>query len=113
MADTQQKQLKEFPSQNNDDGIYIDATAYVSVVANDPFHPGQLLSLLIDASDVVSAQLMGYGVLDNVRTPVVRLIYENGQAEDVYDTGHTWAAQNTHLSPLSILFLCNFLGVKT
>jgi hypothetical protein len=63
----------------------------VLIVANDPFHPGQLVSLLIDPASVTSSQQMGYGVLDNSRTPVVRLFYENGQAEDVFDVGHVWA----------------------
>ena len=70
---------------------HIDATGYVLIVANDPFHPGQLAELLIDPASVTSSQQMGYGVLDNVQTPVVRLFYENGQAEDVFDVGHVWA----------------------
>ena len=61
------------------------------VVANDPFHPGQLIQLLMDPESVTSAQFMGYGVLDEVQTPVMRLFYENGQAEDVFDVGHVWA----------------------
>jgi len=63
----------------------------VSIVANDPFHPGQLVKLLIDPASTTSAQLMGYGDLDGTKCPVVRLFYENGLAEDVYDVGRTWA----------------------
>ena len=61
------------------------------VVANDPFHPGQLAELLMDPESVTSAQFMGYGNLDGVQIPVMRLFYENGQAEDVFDVGHVWA----------------------
>ena len=71
--------------------MYIDATKYVGIVANDPFHPGQLRSLLIDPASVTSAQFMGYGDLDNTKCPVVRLFYENGLAEDVFDVGHRWS----------------------
>ena len=60
-------------------------------MANDPFHPGQLVNLLIEAKEITSAQLMGYGVLDNVRTPIVRLFYKNGTAEDVFDVWHNWS----------------------
>lgn len=74
---------------SRDDVIYIDATKYVSVVANDPFHPGQLRNLLIDPASTTSTQFMGYGDLDGTKCPVVRLFYENGLAEDVYDVGHT------------------------
>lgn len=70
---------------------YIDATGYKLIVANDPFHPGQLAELLIDPASVTSAQPLGYGVLDDVQTPVVRLFYENGQAEDVFDVGRIWS----------------------
>lgn len=61
------------------------------IVANDPFHPGQLAELLIDPASVTSAQLMGYGNLDGVQVPIVRLFYENGPAEDVFDVGHVWS----------------------
>ena len=70
---------------------YIDATGYRLIVANDPFHPGQLAELLIDPASVTSAQFMGYGNLDEVQVPVMRLFYENGQAEDVFDVGHVWS----------------------
>lgn len=71
--------------------IYVDATGYKLIVANDPFHPGQLAELLIDPASVTSSQMMGYGVLDEVQTPVVRLFYENGQTEDVFDVGRIWS----------------------
>ncbi len=70
---------------------YIDASGYRLIVANDPFHPGQLAELLIDPASVTSAQLMGYGNLDGVQVPIVRLFYENGPAEDVFDVGHVWS----------------------
>ena len=60
-------------------------------MTNDPFHPGQLVNLLIEAEEITSAQLMGYGVLDNVRTPIVRLFYKNGTVEDVFDVWHNWS----------------------
>lgn len=60
-------------------------------MANDPFHPGQLVKLLIEMEEITSAQLMGYGVLDDVRTPIVRLFYQNGTAEDVFDVWHNWS----------------------
>ena len=60
-------------------------------MANDSFHPGQLVNLLIEAEEITSTQLMGYGVLDNVRTPIVRLFYKNGTAEDVFDVWHNWS----------------------
>ena len=63
----------------------------MSIVANDPFHPGQLRNVLIDPASTPSAKLMGYGDLDGTKCPVVRLFYENGLAEDVYDVGRTWA----------------------
>jgi hypothetical protein len=63
----------------------------MSIVASDPFHPGALARLLIDPASITSAQFMGYGVLDEVQTPVVRLFYENGLAEDVFDVGHRWS----------------------
>ena len=69
----------------NADSIYIDATNYKLVVANDPFHPGQLINLLIDPDSIESAQVIGYGNLDNVRTPIVRLFYKNGTVEEVFD----------------------------
>ena len=71
--------------------MYIDATKYVCVTANDPFHPGALARLLIDPASVTSAQFMGYGDLDGTKCPVVRLFYENGLAEDVFDVGHRWS----------------------
>ena len=82
---------KQKATQNNDDVIVIDATQYVGIVANDPFHPGTLVSLLIDPASVTSAQFMGYGDLDETKCPVVRLFYENGLAEDVFDVGHRWS----------------------
>ena len=82
---------KQKATQNNDDVIVIDATQYVGIVANDPFHPGRLHSLLIDPASVTSAQFMGYGDLDGTKCPVVRLFYENGSAEDVFDVGHRWS----------------------
>ena len=60
-------------------------------MTNDPFHPGQLVNLLIEAEEITSAQLMGYGVLENSRTPIVRLFYKNGMAEDVFDVWHNWS----------------------
>ena len=60
-------------------------------MTNDPFHPGQLVNLLIEAEEITPAQLMGYGVLDNVRTPIVRLFYKNGTVEDVFDVWHNWS----------------------
>ena len=69
----------------------MDATKYVSVVANSPLHPGELGTLLIDPASVTSSQVMGYGNLDNAQVPVVRLFYENGLAEDVFDVGHVWS----------------------
>lgn len=84
---------KSQKTQNNsaDDVIYIDATKYVNIVANDPFHPGQLRNLLIDPASVTSAQFMGYGDLDNAKCPIVRLFYENGLTEDVFDVGRRWS----------------------
>ena len=73
----------------------IDATQYVGIVANDPFHPGRLHSLLIDPASVTSAQFMGYGDLDGTKCPV-----ENGLAENVFDM--------VALSPL-LSFLCGFV----
>lgn len=60
-------------------------------MANDPFHPGQLVNLLIEAEEITSAQLMGYGSLDEVQTPIVRLFYKNGTVEDVFDVWHNWS----------------------
>jgi len=71
--------------------IYIDATQYKLIVANAPFHPGQLAQLLIDPASVTSSQMMGYGVYEDSRTPIVRLFYENGQTEDVFDVGRIWS----------------------
>lgn len=68
-----------------DNSIYIDTTNYKLVVANDPFHPGQLINLLIDSDSIESAQVIGYGMLDNSRTPIVRLFYKNGTVEEVFD----------------------------
>lgn len=86
---------KKLPQQNNnsddDEVIVVDATNYVGIVANDPFHPGQLRTILIDPEEITSAQQMGYGVLDNNKTPIVRLIYRNGQAEDVFDVAYRWS----------------------
>lgn len=78
-------------TQNNDDVIVIDATKYVCIVCNDPFHPGALHTVLIDPASVTSSQMMGYGELDGTSSPVVRLIYENGMTEDVFDVGHAWS----------------------
>ena len=64
---------------------YVDATKYKLVVANDPFHPGQLIKLLIDPHSIESAQVIGYGDLDNVRTPIVRIFYKNGTVEEAFD----------------------------
>ena len=69
----------------NADAEYIDTTNYKLVVANDPFHPGQLIKLLIDPDSVESAQVIGYGGLDGVQTPIVRLFYKNGTVEEVFD----------------------------
>ena len=55
------------------------------IVHNDPFHPGELRTVLIDPNEIASGQMMGYGVLYGKDTPVVRLIYKNGTAEDVFD----------------------------
>ena len=60
-------------------------------MANDPFHPGQLVNLLIEKEEITSTQLMGYGMLDNSRMPIVRLFYKNGAAEDVFDVWHNWS----------------------
>ena len=60
-------------------------------MTNDPFHPGQLVNLLIEAEEITSAQLMGYGSLDEVQTPIVRLFYKNGTVEDVFDVWHNWS----------------------
>ena len=60
-------------------------------MANDSFHPGQLVKLLIEAKEITSAQLMGYGGLNGVQTPIVRLFYKNGAAEDVFDVWHNWS----------------------
>lgn len=60
-------------------------------MANDPFHPGQLVNLLIEAEEITSAQLMGYGSLDEVQTPIIRLFYKNGTVEDVFDVWHNWS----------------------
>lgn len=60
-------------------------------MANDPFHPGQLVNLLIDKEEITSTQLMGYGMLDNSRMPIVRLFYKNGMAEDVFDVWRNWS----------------------
>ena len=60
-------------------------------MANDPFHPGQLVNLLIEKEEITSTQLMGYGSLDGVHTPIVRLFYKNGAAEDVFDVWHNWS----------------------
>lgn len=63
----------------------------MGIIANDPFHPGQLVNLLIDPQEITSAQLMGYGTLDNAKVPIVRLTYKNGLAEDVFDVWHNWS----------------------
>ena len=60
-------------------------------MANDSFHPGQLVKLLIETKEITSAQLMGYGTLDNAKVPIVRLFYKNGTAEDVFDVWHNWS----------------------
>ena len=59
-------------------------------MCNDPFHPGQLHTVVMAAKDIQSHQFMGYGMLDNARTPVQRLIFINGTAEDVFDVEHNW-----------------------
>lgn len=87
---------KKLPQQNNnnendDNVIVVDATKFVSVVASDAFHPSRLVTLLIDPEEITSTQLMGYGVLNDIETPIVRLIYKNGQAEDVFDVAHRWS----------------------
>lgn len=63
----------------------IDTSSYIAVVANDPFHPGRFVTLYMDANEVASAQMMGYGNLDGRQVPVVRVFYNNGTAEDVFD----------------------------
>jgi hypothetical protein len=63
----------------------------VAYLGEDPFHPGQLVKVYEDAAQIASAQLMGYGVLDGINTPVVRLFYDNGSARDVFDAWHIWA----------------------
>lgn len=60
----------------------------MSVLANDPFHPGQLTTQLIDPLTIASTQLLGYGDSPYGRQPVVRLIYTNQSAEDVFDAWH-------------------------
>jgi hypothetical protein len=42
------------------------------------------------AKDIQSHRFMGYGTLNNIRTPIQRLIFINGIAEDVFDVEHTW-----------------------
>lgn len=76
-------------TQNND--ITLDLTEYVSVVANDPFSPGHVCRVGIDPKSVTSAQLMGYGTLDDAKVPIVRLTYNNGLTEDVFDVEQIWS----------------------
>ena len=59
----------------------IDATNYIPVICNDPFHPGSLTTVYIDPNSVTSAQYLG----ESEKGSVVRLFYNNGLAEDVYD----------------------------
>lgn len=77
-------------TRSEDEIIYVDATKYVPIVANDPFHPGQLAKVLIDPEQIASVAEIGYGVLDNVRTPIVQLNYMDGQSEQVFDAHHVW-----------------------
>ena len=61
------------------------------LVAEDRFHPGYLAKVLIDPEEVASVRLLGYGDLpDFGESPVVQLIYVNGQSEQVFDAYHVW-----------------------
>lgn len=51
------------------------------MISNDPFHPGSLTTVYIDPNSVTSARYLGEGEQGSV----VRLFYNNGLAEDVYD----------------------------
>lgn len=64
---------------------------YVKYVAGDHFHPGRAVTIITDKNDITSAQFMGYGVLDDVQTPVVRLQFNNGSTEDVFDVERIWS----------------------
>lgn len=59
-------------------------------MTNDPFHPGHLHSILIDANEVTSTQFMGYGILDGTKIPIMRLNYLNRNPEDVFDVDGHW-----------------------
>lgn len=58
---------------------------YVSFVTNDPFHPGHLVTILQDKNDISSTQLLGYGIYDGHRCPIVLVQFNNGAAEQVFD----------------------------
>ena len=49
-----------------------------------------LHTVVMAETDIQSHQFMGYGMLGNTRTPVQRLIFINGTAEDVFDVEHNW-----------------------
>lgn len=55
------------------------------VIARDSFHPESLAKVIIDRNETSSTQLLGYGVLDNKKCPIVRIIYKDGNVEDVFD----------------------------
>ena len=57
----------------------------IKVITNDPFNPGLLVATIINSKDIVSKQLIGYGNLDGIKTPVYRFTYEDGLSEDVFD----------------------------
>ena len=79
--------MLKLPTQNK---IFVDATKYVSVVANDAFHPSRLTTMLINPEEIASIELVGYGVLDNSKTPIVQLNYKNGWSEQVFDAYAVW-----------------------
>ena len=62
----------------------------MAYITGDPFHPGRLVKVWDERDNIASAQFMGYGVLDDVQTPIMRLILTNGSAIDVFDADGIW-----------------------
>lgn len=58
------------------------------VLAMDSFHPESLAKVIIDKNEISSTDFLGYGVYAGHRCPVVKVIYKDGNVEDVLDEWH-------------------------
>lgn len=54
-------------------------------ITNDAFHPNHLVTIIQDKNDISSSRLLGYGVYNNHRCPIIELIFKDGFAVQVFD----------------------------